>query len=290
MIVHIKKLLGDAEKKKYALPAFNVANLETINAIILAAEKLKAPLIMQATENAFEFAGFEELSALMISAAENATVPIALHLDHGKTLDMVKKCVDAGFSSVMIDASRFEFAENVKLTKEAVKIAHKKNAWVQAELGRLEGIEDWVKTGAKEKFLTEPEEAAKFVEQTKIDAFAPAIGNYHGLEKLIEKKKIKLDLGRLAQIHDTIDLPLVMHGSSGTKPAMMKKLIGFGIRVFNVDSELRLAYIEAERRALCGGKEERNIRDVLASAIEAMRKVAEKKLVACGCAGKAGRN
>jgi len=282
MIVHIKNILADAEKRKRAVPAFNVANLETINAVVLAAEKTKAPIIMQATETALCFAGFEELVALMKTAADVSTAKIALHLDHGKDLEIVKKCVDAGFSSVMFDGSRFEFKENVRLTKLAVKIAKKKNVWVQAELGRLEGAEDWVKTGAKETFLTEPAQAEIFVKKTGINAFAPAIGNYHGLEKLIQKKKIKLDLVRLKAIHEVIELPLVLHGSSGLKTPAMRKVISLGVRVFNIDSELRYAYINAERRELCGNKEQRNIRDVLASAIAEMQKVAVKKIKDCG--------
>lgn len=286
MLVHIKKIIADAEKHGYAVGAFNVNNLEAVQAVLRAAEKLKSPVIIQTTEGAIKYAGLEELVAIVKAAAKEVSVPVALHLDHGHDFALIKKCVQIGYSSVMIDGSVLPYADNVTVTRRVVKYAHAHRVFVQAELGRLQGLEDWLKTGAKQAFLTEPEEAERFVAQTKVDAFAVAIGNYHGVEKVLKNKPLKLDLKRLEKIDKLVNVPLVLHGASGFSEAQLKKAIKLGVRVINIDSDLRIAFVRAERTFLQENKNEYDPRRVLAPATEAMEKMVEKKMRIFGSEGR----
>jgi len=278
MLVHIKKIIADAEKGGYAVGAFNVNNLEAVQAVLRAAEKLKSPVIIQTTEGAIKYAGLRELFAIVKAAAEEVSVPVALHLDHGHDFKLIKKCVQIGYSSVMIDGSALPYEDNVADTRQVVKYAHEHKVFVQAELGRLQGLEDWLKTGAKDAFLTEPEEAARFVAATKVDAFAVAIGNYHGVEKVLKNKPLTLDLKRLAKIDKLVKAPLVLHGASGFPAGQLKRAIKFGIRVINIDSDLRIAFVKAERKFLEENKNEYDPRHVLVPATEAMERMVESKI------------
>ncbi|MBI5077547.1 class II fructose-bisphosphate aldolase family protein [Candidatus Falkowbacteria bacterium] len=287
MLVHIKKIIQAAVKGKYAVGAFNVNNLEIIQAVCRAAEKMKSAAIIQTTEGAIRYAGLDELFALIKAAAEKVSVPIAIHLDHGHDFDLIKKCVEMGYSSVMIDGSARPFAANVRLTKNVVKFARPKGVWVQGELGRLEGAEDWIKTGKGEAFLTEPEEAVRFVRQTAVDTLAVAIGNYHGVEKIVEKKRLRLNLRQLEKISRLIKIPLVLHGASGFSANQIKAAIKLGIRVVNIDSELRVSFATAERKFLSENKKEYDPRKILGPAIAEMQEVVERKMKIFGSAGKA---
>jgi len=287
MLVHIKKIVQAAEKGGYAVGAFNVNNLEIIQAVIAGAEKMKAPAIIQVTEGAIKYAGLKEITALIKTAAEETKVPIALHLDHGHDFKLIKECIKLGFSSVMIDASNLPYKKNVALTKKVVAYAKKHKVWVQAELGTLEGAEDWLKVGRGEGYFTEPQEARKFVKETKINVFAPSIGNYHGVAKIVEKKKLTLDLKRLAEIDNIVPVPLVLHGASGFPENQIKKAVKLGIRIINIDSELRLSFTQAERKVLTQSKNEYDPRKILTPAIDAMQKVVAQKVKIFGSAHKA---
>jgi len=287
MLVHIKKIIEKAQKGKYAVGAFNVNNLEIVRAVIQAAAKSKSPAIIQVTEGAIKYAGLEEITALVKSAAAEVKVPIALHLDHGHDFKVIKKCIKLGFSSVMIDASSLAYKKNVSLTKKVVKYAHARHVWVQSELGTLEGAEDWLKVGKGAGYFTDPVEARRFVKETRTDVFAPSIGNYHGVAKIVEKKRLVLDLKRLAQIAKIVPVPLVLHGASGFPDAQIKAAVKAGIRVINIDSELRLSFAGAERTFWMMHQDEYDPRKILQPAINAMQKVVEKKMTVFGSRNKA---
>ncbi|MBU1132255.1 class II fructose-bisphosphate aldolase [Patescibacteria group bacterium] len=287
MLVHIKKIIRKAQQFGYAVPAFNVNNLETIIAVLRAAEKMKSPVILQATESAIAYAGLEELSALMRAAAGEVNVPVAIHLDHGHDLKIIKQAIAQDFFSVMIDGSACPYKKNVLLTKKVVRFAHEKKVWVQGEIGRLEGAEDWVKTGKLEAFFTEPEDAVRFVQDTGVDALAVAIGNYHGVEKIIEKKELKLDLKRLAEIATVVRAPLVLHGASGFPAGQIKKAIKSGIRIINIDSELRISFAKAQMEFWRKNNKIFDPRKILKPSILKMQKTAEEKIKIFGCKGKA---
>jgi fructose-bisphosphate aldolase, class II len=286
MLVHIKKIIKQAEKGKYAVGAFNVNNLEAVLAVLNAAEENKSPVIIQVTEGAIKYAGLEEITALIKAAAEEVTVPVALHLDHGHDMKVIKAVIAEGFSSVMIDASKYPYKKNVQLTKKVVALAKKNNVWVQAELGTLAGAEDWVKVGEGDEYFTEPEEAKQFVKETGINTFAPSVGNYHGVAKIVKKKVLKLDLIRLVNIDKIVSVPLVLHGASGFPNKEIKGAIKAGVRVINIDSDLRVSFTKAEQKFLKANKDVYDPRKILTPGIEAMQKTAEEKMKIFGSANR----
>lgn len=286
MLVHIKEIIKKAEASKYAVGAFNVNNLEIVQAVISAAEKMNSPVIIQTTEGAIEYAGLEELAALIKAAAKEAKVPVALHLDHGHDFELIKKAIDLGYSSVMIDASDKPFNENIKQVKKVVRYAHMRKVWVQAELGQLAGAEDWIKVSEAMELFTDPTEARRFVILTKIDTFAPAVGNYHGVAKIVKKKKLKLNLKLLEKIDNMVSVPLVLHGASGFPVKEIKGAIKAGIRIINIDSELRVSFVKAEKKFLAANKSEFDPRKVLAPAIQEMKRTVEKKIIMFGSQNK----
>ncbi len=267
-----RKLVGTNEmfKKalagKYAIGAYNVNNMEILQAIAEAAEETQSPIILQVSAGARKYANQTYLIKLVQAALETTTVPIALHLDHGADFEICKACVDGGFSSVMIDGSRFPLEENIKLTKQVVDYAHARGVSVEAELGKLAGVEDDVKVDAKHATYTDPEEAVRFVKETGCDSLAIAIGTSHGAYKF--KGEAKLDFERLAEIKKALadagfpDYPIVLHGSSSVPKYLVEKCNQFGgklpdaqgvpeemlnyaskhgVAKINIDTDLRLA-------------------------------------------------
>ncbi|MEK7159334.1 MAG: class II fructose-bisphosphate aldolase, partial [Patescibacteria group bacterium] len=208
------------------------------------------------------------------------------HLDHGHDFDLIKKAIDLGYSSVMIDASDKPFDENIKQVKRVVRYAHARKVWVQAELGQLAGAEDWIKVNEANEFFTDPLEAKRFVTLTKIDTFAPAVGNYHGVAKIVGKKKLKLNLKLLEKIDKLVSVPLVLHGASGFPAKEIKGAIKAGIRIINIDSELRVSFVKAEKKFLAANKNEFDPRKVLTPAIQEMTKTVEKKIIMFGSRNK----
>jgi len=226
MLTTNKIILNKARKGKYAVGAFNFVNLEVLQGIINAAELEKSPVIVQTTEGAIDYAGIEYLSAIALTSAKKAKVPVALHLDHGKELSYIRAAIKNGYTSVMIDGSHLPFEENIAITRKAVALARKKNVSVEAELGTLGGIEDKVSGKVN---LTDPAKAVEFVERTGVDTLAVAIGTSHGAYKF--KVKSKLDFRRLRQIRDVIRIPLVFHGASGIPPDIVKKAVKYGAKL-----------------------------------------------------------
>lgn len=287
MLVHVKEIVSKAQKEKYAVGAFNTSNLEVTLGIIRAAVAKQAPIIIQVSETTIKYAGLKPITHIVETIAKNeaVNVPVALHLDHGKSFHSVAECVRAGFSSIMIDQSNLPFDENIALTKQAVDYAHKRDAWAQGELGQLKGMED-AKTEAERKALmTNPLEAEEFVKRTKVDTLAVAIGNIHGIIKM-RGLKPKLDIERLRLIYQKVKIPLVLHGASGLSQKEIQQAIENGIRIINIDTELRLAFIETLRNTLELDKELIDPRKVLGSSIKAVQKVVEEKIEMFGSSGK----
>lgn len=287
-LVHIKNLLKGANRGKYALGAFNTQNLEITLGIFLAAEENCAPLVIQVSEATIDYAGLETIAEIVKTVAKNLKLhtPVALHLDHGKRFSSIVGCIKAGFSSIMMDASHLPFDENVAATKKAAQYAHKHGAFCQGELGRLKGIEDVVKVSEHEAFMTHPDEAAEFVRKTGVDTLAVSIGNVHGIMKIREGVP-KLDLARLEEIGKKVRVPLVLHGASGIPEGEIKKAIKLGIRIINIDTEVRLAFTEAVKKTLAADAKIYDPRKVLTPAIAAVEKVVVWKTKVFGAAGKA---
>ena len=284
-LVHIKNLLKDANRGKFALGAFNTQNLETTLAIMRAAEKNRASFVMQVSEATIDYAGLESITEIVKTAAkkEMKCGRAALHLDHGKKFESIVNCIKVGFSSIMMDASHLPFKENIAATRRAVQYAHKHGVFAQGELGRLAGVEDVVRVAGHEAFMTHPDEAAEFVKKTGIDTLAVSIGNVHGIAK-IRQGVPKLDLERLKEIGKKVKVPLVLHGASGIPEEEIKKAIKLGIRIINIDTEIRLSFTDSLRKTLSGDKNIFDPRKVLAPAIEAVEKVVADKMVMFGSA------
>jgi fructose-bisphosphate aldolase class II len=283
-LVSITELLQRAEEGGYAVGAFNCNNMEIVQAIMAAAEAERAPVILQASQGAIKYAGLSYIVAMAREAAEQATVPVALHLDHGTDFNQVMLCIRHGFSSVMIDGSRLPLPENIALTKKVVEVAHAVGVSVEGELGRIIGTEDEVQVSEREALFTDPEEARQFVQETGVDALAVAIGTAHGRYK----GKPQLDFPRLARIKEAVGgVPLVLHGSSGVPDEDIRKAVELGVRKINIDTNIREAFVATMRRVLESNPDEIDPRKILGPAREAATEVIREKIRLFGCAGKA---
>jgi len=288
MLVHISELIKDAQEKKYAIGAFNIENLETTLGVVRGAINRKAPIILQVSETSIQYAGLKAITSIVqtIASAEAEDVPIALHLDHGKTFKAVAECVRAGFSSIMMDASDMPLMENIIMTKQAVDFAHQKNVYAQGELGVVKGLEE-VSEEEREKMMTDPEEAEEFVAKTNVDTLAVAVGNVHGIIKM-QKGNPGLDMDRLEKIHNKIpDTPLVLHGASGLPQDQIYKGINLGIHIINIDTELRMAFTSSLRDTLVRDNSIFDPRQVLGPSIDAIKQVVEEKIDMFGSGGAA---
>jgi len=305
MLVTNRDLLLLARQKAYAVGAFNINNLESLLAVVEAAVEEKSPVIVAVTPSAIKYAGLAYLAKIVKTAAESAPVPMSLHLDHGENFETVSKCIEAGFTSVMIDGSFLKFEENVALTKRVVDFADSKGVSVEAELGRLAGVEE-ATVEEKEAVLTDPEAAKEFVERTGVDALAVAIGTSHGAYKF--KGEAKLDFERLNLVREKVDAPLVLHGASsvpswiiekavkygaelagakGIPEEHIQKAISLGIAKINIDTDLRLAFTATIREFLANSPKEFDPRKILGPAKEAMKEVVKGKMRLFGSSEKA---
>ena len=269
-LVTTKDMFKKAYEGHYAVGAFNVNNMEIVQGIVDAAKEEESPLILQVSAGARKYAKHAYLLHLVQAALEDTDLPIALHLDHGADFEICKACVDGGFTSVMIDGSKYPFEENIELTKRVVDYAHSKGVVVEAELGKLAGVEDAVKVNTKDATYTDPDQAVEFVERTGVDSLAIAIGTSHGAYKF--KGKPELDFARLEKISNLLpNFPLVLHGASTVIPAFVEecnryggKLDGaqgvpedmllkagkYGVCKINIDTDLRLAMTASIRKYL----------------------------------------
>ncbi len=296
MIVQIERIVNKAKKQKYAIGAFNTSNLEITLAIVRAAVKMKSPVIIQTSESAIEYSNTEVLFNLIKTVANTVgkSVPIAIHLDHGKDLSIIEKCVKVGYNSVHIDASVEDFKTNIKLSQKVAKLArlaskraHKHHIWVQAELGAILGKEGLVKLKTGEidmkDLMTDPEQAAEFVKQTGLNTLAVSVGTIHGHFQGIEK----VDLPRLQKIAKAVNVPLVMHGGSGLKDVDFKKAIANGISIINIDTNLRLAFKNALQKNLNKQSDLIDPRKILTPSIAAMQAEVERIIKVFGSQNKA---
>ena len=239
-LVPMHEILVPARANKYAVGAFEVWDMASVQAVIWAAEKLKQPVILQLGVYETDYAGIAELSRIAIANAVRAKVPVAVHLDHGESFERVIRCINNGFTSVMYDVSHLPLEENIAVTKDIVRIARSAGISVEGELGRIGGEEAGINVTDSDKHLTDPDEAARFVEETGINALAVAIGTSHGFYK--EKPHIRLEL--LEQISEKVSIPLVLHGASGISEDIIKETIAMGIAKVNICTELIAAFAD----------------------------------------------
>ena len=289
MIVPIKQIVNKAQQGHYAVGAFNTSNLEITLAIIRAAVRQKSPVIIQTSESAITYSNLQTLFSLMTNVANTIgrTVPIAIHLDHGKNPQVVKDCINIGYNSVHMDASEKDYATNVRLSKQLAKLAHQKKIWIQAELGSILGKEGMVKLETGEinmkDLLTDPYQAKDFVEKTQVDTLAVAVGTIHGHFRGVEK----VDQLRLKKIRELVNIPIVLHGGSGLSPQTFKKAIKNGVSIINIDTNLRLAFKKALQNTVGKDSDVVDPRKILNPATEAMQKEVEKMIRIFGSYNKA---
>ncbi|WP_054949665.1 tagatose bisphosphate family class II aldolase [Numidum massiliense] len=276
-LVNTKEMLLNAQKGGYAVPAFNIHNLETVQAVVETAVSRRSPVILAATPGTFAYAGRDYMQAIAEVSATRYAIPIALHLDHHETFEDIKASVDLGTKSVMIDASHHPFEENVRLVKQVVDYAHARGATVEAELGRLGGQEDDLVVDAKDAAYTDPQAAQEFVARTGIDSLAVAIGTAHGMYQA----EPKLDFERLAQIKALVDVPLVLHGASGIPVQDVQKCIALGCAKVNISTELKLPFSAALREHFASHPEESDPRKYMTPAKEAMSRAVNDKIDMC---------
>lgn len=288
-LVSMKEILEDARKRKYAVGAFDVSNYEMVRAVIDTAEKLNSPVILMGLRVDLENKGIDYLTSMAKTAAEVSSVPVCFHLDHSRDVDFLKKAIEKGFSSVMIDGSKLDFNDNVSLTKQVCDIAHAKNITVEAELGHVtdaivgDGSQKEATEDPKE-YLTKPEEAEEFIRLTEVDALAVAVGTAHGV--YIEEPK--LDIERLKKINEVSSVPLVMHGGSGVSDEEIRKSIDAGMCKINIYSELLNAFFSSlknELNKLDNMSTWPNV--VYKNPLEEMKKVVEHKIKLFRSDGKA---
>lgn len=283
MLVTGKQILDHAKENKYAVGAFNVNNMEIVQAIIEAAEETQSPVILQASQGALKYAGVEYIAALAKLAAQNASVPVAVHLDHGTDFKQIMQCIRNGFTSVMIDGSQYPLEENIEKTKQVVEISKSVGVSVEAELGKIGGTEDDIVVSEREATFTDPEEAKRFVEETGVDSLAVAIGTAHGPYKGVPE----LDFERLKEIREKIDIAIVLHGSSGVAYEDLKKAIEIGVSKINIDTDVRMAFAKGVKEVLDANPNEIDPRNILGPARKVMKEAIMEKMEVFGSVGKA---
>ena len=289
-IVNAREMLLKATEEKYSVGAFNITNIIQMEAVVEAAVEKKSPLIIQTSVTPSKFLKPKVLAAVYRTLAESAPIPICLHLDHCTDVDFCRTCADAGYTNIMIDASKQIYEENISQTKEVSDYCHRVgDISVEGELGTVSGVEDQIKIAENEAALCDPETAVRFVEETGIDILAPAIGTAHGIYKTANPK---LDFGRFKKIFDLFNangprIPLVIHGGTGLKPEVVKKLVALGGSKFNVSTDLKHVLIDSTFEYISANREQYNPGKVDKVAREAVIKRIDCWIELLGCAGKA---
>lgn len=307
-LVTSKEMFRDAYKNGYAIGAFNVNNMEIVQGITEAAKELEAPLILQVSAGARKYAKHVYLMKLIEAAIEDTGLPICVHLDHGEDFEICKQVVDGGFTSVMIDGSKYPLKENIRLTKQVVEYAHDKGVVVEGELGKLAGVEDNIKVSAKDSSYTDPDEVEQFVKETGVDSLAIAIGTSHGAFKFKGEPMLRFDI--LEEVQRRLPgFPIVLHGASSVIPelveiinkyggqmpgaqgvpeAMLRKAASMAVCKINIDSDLRLAMTAAIREHFALNPSDFDPRKYLAPARGQIKKLVAHKITdVLGCDGKA---
>ncbi len=276
-----KELLLKADKEGYAVGAFNVENMEMVMAVIKACEELKAPAILQTTPSTVKYAGLDMYHANVAAAAKKASVPIALHLDHGNSFELAMQALRVGYTSIMIDGSKLDFEENIALSKRVVDACKPSDIPVEAELGKVGGKEDDL--SCDDPGYTDPEDAVRFATETGISSLAVAIGTAHG----IYKGEPKLDVERLSEIRKRVSIPLVLHGASGVPDEAVKECIRRGISKVNFATELRIAFSDGIKAYLEKDPGAFDPKKYCGVGMEHVTELVKKKILVCGSDGKA---
>lgn len=274
MLVNSKKMLEHAKKGKYAIPHFNMNNLEWTRYILEECEALKVPVILGVSEGAVNYiGGYHTVVSMVTSLIKDLsiTIPVCLHLDHGRDFYACKQAIDAGFTSVMIDASRYELAENIRITKEVCDYAQQYNVSVEAEIGHVGGSEDEMSGTI---FHARLEECEEFYQKTNIDSLAPALGSVHGLYK----GRPNLDFETMEQIDKALPIPLVLHGGTGIPEDQIQKAIACGIAKININTELQIAWSTEVRNFLATNDTVYDPRKIIGSGQEAVKKTIQNKV------------
>ena len=281
-LVTTKQLMLDAQKNHYAIGAFNAENMEMAQAIIAAAEEMHAPVIVQTTPGTLKYASPSTFHAMAAAAAAEASVPVAIHLDHGSSFELAMQAFRAGYTSVMIDGSHHVFEENIQITKEVVRACHAANIPVEAELGKVGGKEDDLDGGSGNGY-TDPAEAAEFVERTGIDSLAVAIGTAHG----VYHGTPKLDVNRLSEIREAVSVPLVLHGTSGVPDDAVRECVARGICKVNYATDLRIAFSKGLKEFLAKDPDAFDPKKYSAVGREQVKEYVKSKIRVCGSENKA---
>lgn len=284
MLTTMENLLNVAYKEKFAVGSFNIANSEFVKAVIQTAERENSPVILQIHPNEIDLMG-DEFAAYCVQAAHRASVPVVIHLDHGRDIDDVVRAIRNGFTSVMIDGSHLPYEENVELTKAAVKIAHALHISVEGELGTIGNTGTSSEGGTNEILYTDPEQAKDFVERTNVDTLAIAIGTSHGL--YLKSMKPKLQIDRLSQIYERVNIPLVLHGGSDNSDDDIRESTKYGVGKINLSSEMKRAFFIELRNTLNNNPNGYEPDALFPSSTEAAMEIISKKMQLFGSAGKA---
>ncbi|NTU33789.1 class II fructose-bisphosphate aldolase [Brevibacillus sp. HB1.1] len=282
-LVSSTQMLRTAREQGYCVGAFNVHTMEMLQAVVEAACEANAPLILQTTVGTVRHLGPEYVAAIARVASEEARVPIALHLDHCHEEELIVRCIEAGYTSVMIDASMHPFAENASMTRRVVELARERGVNVEAELGKVGGVEDDLVVDDADAALADPIECERFIELTGVDTLAPAIGTAHG----IYKGEPRIDFVRIEEIARRVSVPLVLHGGSGIPEEQVKRAVQLGMAKMNVATELRIAFSQAIKGVFDNNPQENDPRTYMKQAKQAVKEVALAKMEMCGCIGKA---
>ena len=297
-LVTTKEMFRKSMEEGFAIGAFNINNMEIMQGIVDAAQKQNSPVILQASSGAIKYARINYIMKMLEAAVEETTIPIAIHLDHGADFETCKKCIDAGFTSVMIDGSKYSFEENIEITKKVVDYAHSKGVVVEAELGQLAGIEDDVNVSESDAKYTDPDQAKEFVERTGCDSLAIAIGTSHGAYKFKGEAKLRMDI--LKAVKEKIpNTPIVLHGASTVIPELVETCNKYGgdipgakgvpdeilheasvsgVSKINVDTDLRLAFTSEIRKTLSENPSAFDPRKYLTPAREKITEIVEHKI------------
>lgn len=275
MLMNMKDLLTVAQKNHFAVPAFNIGSDQLLKAVMKTVKELKSPVILEMSPDEFNFVGYAQIQAMLYEAA-HTEVPVCIHLDHGDSYETVVRAIQAGMTSVMIDASKLPYEENVAITKKVVETAHIANVSVESELGTIGTTGNSIEGGTEGVIYTVPEEAKQFIEDTGIDTFACAIGTAHGIYPKDMKPKLRIDI--LKDITDQVSVPLVLHGGSSNKDEEIAEAVKNGICKINISSDIKVAFYEQARKTLNENPGYREPLEIYPAAMEACGKVCADKI------------
>lgn len=275
MLMNMKDLLTVAQKNHFAVPAFNIGSDQLLKAVMKTVKELKSPVILEMSPDEFNFVGYAQIQAMLYEAA-HTDVPVCIHLDHGDSYETVVRAIQAGMTSVMIDASKLPYEENVAITKKVVETAHIANVSVESELGTIGTTGNSIEGGTEGVIYTVPEEAKQFIEDTGIDTFACAIGTAHGIYPKDMKPKLRIDI--LKDIIDQVSVPLVLHGGSSNKDEEIAEAVKNGICKINISSDIKVAFYEQARKTLNENPGYREPLEIYPAAMDACGKVCADKI------------